>query len=74
MRTTVNIDDDAFDIAKRYAASRSLGLGKALSELVRKGVSHRWGMREEDGIFVVDLPKDSPKVTTKHILDLEDEL
>jgi hypothetical protein len=74
MRTTVSIDDDAFHLAKQYAETRSLGLGKALSELIRKGASHRWGMREEDGIYVIDLPSDSPKVTTKHILSLEDEL
>lgn len=73
MRTTISIDDDAFQLAKQYAETRSMGIGKAVSELVRKGASHRWGMREEDGIFVVDLPSDSPKVTTKHVLDLEDE-
>ena len=74
MRTTISIDDDAFLLAKQYAETRSLGLGKAVSELVRKGASHRWGLREEDGIYVVNLPSDSPMVTTKHILDLEDEL
>jgi hypothetical protein len=74
MRTTVSLDDDAFELAKNYAEKKSLGFGKALSELVRKGASHRWGIREEDGIYVADIPTDSPTVTTQHILDLEDEL
>lgn len=74
MRTTVSMDDDAFELVKQYAENRSLGLGKALSELVRKGASHKWGIREEDGIYVADIPANSPTVTTQHILDLEDEL
>lgn len=74
MRTTLSIDDDAFRLVQQYAESRSLALGKAVSELVRRGVSHSWGIRETDGLHVVDLPGDSPKITTKHVLALEDEL
>jgi len=74
MRTTISIDDDAFKLVKQYAEVRSLGLGKALSELVRRGASHEWGIREEKGFYVVDLPPDSPKVTTKQVLALKDEL
>ena len=33
MRTTLNLDDDIVAVVKRYAESRSVGLGKALSEL-----------------------------------------
>lgn len=74
MRTTLSIDDDAFRLVQQYAESRSLALGKAVSELVRRGASHSWGIREVNGVHVVDLPGDSPKVTTKHVLALEDEL
>ena len=74
MRTTVTIDEDSFNLLKKYAKNRSLTLGKALSALIRKGFCQYRGMREENGIFVVDLPADSPKVTTEHILALEDEL
>ncbi|MBV9073381.1 MAG: antitoxin [Acidobacteria bacterium] len=74
MRTTLSIDDDALRLAQEYAETRSLALGKAVSELLRKGASHKWGMREEDGLYVVDLPADAPRVTTKHTLALEDEL
>ena len=74
MRTTLSIDDDAFRLVQQYAEARSLALGKAVSELVRRGATHRWGMREVDGVHVVDLPSDSPRVTTKQVLALEDEL
>ena len=40
MRTTLNLDDDAFELAKNYAKDRSITLGKALSELVRRGSPH----------------------------------
>jgi hypothetical protein len=39
MRTTLNLDEDAFQPAKAYAQSRSLALGKAVSELVRRGLA-----------------------------------
>ena len=39
MRTTLNLDEDAFQLAKAYAQSRSLALGKAVSELVRRGLA-----------------------------------
>ncbi len=38
MRTTLQIDDDVFAIAKARAQARSESVGKALSELARKGV------------------------------------
>ena len=38
MRTTLNLDDEVFQLARGYARSRSLALGKAVSELVRKGL------------------------------------
>jgi len=37
MRTTLSLDDDTYRLLKRYAESRSLALGKAVSELVRRG-------------------------------------
>ena len=39
MRTTLSLDDDVFQVLKTYAEKRSLAMGKALSELVRRGLS-----------------------------------
>jgi hypothetical protein len=38
MRTTLNLDDDALLVAKRYARSERLSLGQAVSSLVRQGI------------------------------------
>jgi len=39
MRTTINLDDDIAPIVKKFAESRALALGKAVSELVRRGIN-----------------------------------
>ena len=71
MRTTLSIDDDAFRMVKRYAANRSLRLGKAVSELVRRAVSTPRAMRLVNGLWVFDLPPDSPRVTSKRVRELD---
>lgn len=71
MRTTLNIDDDVLKAAKEYAERRSVGLGKAVSDLVRRGMASRRLTRMVNGVHVVDLPADSPRVTTKMIGQLD---
>lgn len=39
MRTTITLDDNAYEIASLYASAKSITLSKALSELVRKATS-----------------------------------
>lgn len=73
MRTTLNIDDDVLTLAKQYAESRSVALGKAVSDLVRRGIHARVATRIVNGLHVVDLPSSSPKVTAKQIRELDAE-
>ncbi len=73
MRTTLNLDDDLFPLVKSYAESRSLALGKAVSELVRRGFATRRPTRVVNGLHVFDLPPDSPAVTTSHVRRIEAE-
>ena len=73
MRTTLNLDDDVLENAKRYAEHRALALGKAVSELVRRGLGARPKTRVVNGLVVFDLPADSPRVTTEQIKGLEAE-
>ena len=74
MRTTVNLDDDTGRLVKRYAESRSMSLGKALSELARSGLSVERPTKRVNGLLVFDLPPDSPRVTNKKVRELEAEL
>ncbi len=73
MRTTLNLDDDVLRLVRRYARSRSVALGKAVSELVRRGFTVRRPTRAVHGIQVFDLPKDSPRVTRQRVEELEAE-
>jgi negative regulator of replication initiation len=71
MRTTISLDDDVFLMVKRYAASRSVALGKAVSDLVRRALSQPRATREVNGVQVFDLSPDSPQVTTKKVQELD---
>ena len=73
MRTTLSLDDDTYRLVKRYAESRSLALGKAVSELVRRGFTVRRPTRSVHGLQVFDLPTESPRVTVERVRQLEAE-
>jgi hypothetical protein len=73
VRTTLSLDDDVFEHAKHYAEARSLALGKAVSELVRRGLNSPPKTRAVNGLVVFDLPEQSPTITTKHVRKLEAE-
>jgi hypothetical protein len=75
MRTTLNLDDDVLSQAKQYADSRSVGLGRAVSELVRRGLSAPVRTKLVNGVHVVVLPGPSAPVDSAHVKHLlEDEL
>ena len=74
MRTTINLDDAVFELAQRYAESRSLSLGRAVSELVRRGIGAKTPVRAVNGVQVFDLPEDSPRVGSKKVKELETEI
>jgi len=74
MRTTLSIDDDVLRDVKLYADNRDIALGKAVSELVRRGLQAPLQTRIVNGFRVVDLPSDSPTVTTEGVRKLEGEL
>jgi hypothetical protein len=73
MRTTLNLDDEVFQLARGYAESRSLALGKAVSELVRKGLRAPTPVRMVNGLAVFDVPHDS-SITSKRVKELESEM
>jgi hypothetical protein len=58
MRTTVEIDDEVLEVAKGLSAGRKISLGKALSELARRGAQVPVAQRNGFYIFVAgdDLP------------------
>lgn len=74
MRTTISLDDDVFPLVRRYAEARALGLGKAVSELVRKGLTAPARTRTVNGVQVFDVPADGPRISSERVKELESEL
>jgi len=74
MRTTISLDDDVIPQVKTYAESRDISIGKAVSELIRRGLHAPLQMRVVNGFHVVELPGGSASVTTEHVRTLEEEL
>jgi len=75
MRTTLNLDDDVLELLKDYAENRSVALGKAASELVRRGLEAPVQTRVINGFHAVVLPANSPTVTSNKVKQLlEDEI
>ena len=73
MRTTLNLDDDVLQVVKTYAENRSLAMGKALSELVRRGLTSPPKTRAINGLVVFDLSEESEPVTSELVKRLQAE-
>jgi hypothetical protein len=73
VRTTLAVEDDAFETLRTYAKSNRVSLGKAASELIRRGGRYQLGIKRVNGFPVLDAPDDFPAITTKQVLDLLDE-
>ncbi len=74
MRTTLSLDDDVLQEVKAYAKSRDVAIGKAVSDLVRRGLRAPLRTRVVNGFHVVDLPPGSAPVTSEDVDRLQDEL
>ena len=71
VRTTLSLDDDVFQVLKTYAEKRSLAMGKAVSELVRRGLNAPVKTRVINGLVVFDVPESSEPVTSELVKQLE---
>ena len=71
MRTTLTLDDDVAELSARQAKSRGVSLGKAVSDLVRRGLNAPTPSADKNGLVVFQLPADSPTVTTDDVRRLE---
>jgi hypothetical protein len=69
----LTLDDDLLEIAARRARARGVSLGRAISDLARRGLSAPTPSTEKSGLVVFRLPADSPAVTTDDVRRLESE-
>ncbi len=68
MRTTLNIEDDALLVIKKYAEERDISLGQAASDLVHRGAESVLPFKMKNGWVIFDVPPGTPPLTNE-ILD-----
>jgi hypothetical protein len=73
MRTTLSLDDDVLEQVKQFAEGRKISLGRAASELIRRGVNRPLQTHVVHGLHVITLPPDSPPVSPERIRELLEE-
>lgn len=74
MRTTLSIDDDTLQAARKLAAVRNQPLGRVVSDLIRQGLTSRIPYSgKEKGFPVFRVAEDSPPITLDDVKLDEDE-
>lgn len=74
MRTTVAIDDDVLEAARKLAAARDQPLGKVVSDLMRRGLAVRSDYPTgETGFPTFEVREDSPPITLEDVKRDEDD-
>lgn len=67
MRTTFTLDDDAAALAQTYAKARSLRLGKAVSELIRRASAPPMTLKKKGQVWVIQAPPGTPTLTSEQV-------
>lgn len=74
MRTTLSIDDDALEAARKLAVARNQSLGRVVSDLMRRGLAARAVYSaDQSGFPVFGVAEDSPPITLEDVKRDEDE-
>ena len=74
MRTTLAIDDEVFESVQEYAQAHKFSLGKAVSELVRRGLAAECPIVMKGELAVLSPGPDAPAVTDQDVARLEAEV
>ena len=73
MRTTLSLETDAIEVIRAFARKSHTSLGKAASELVRRGARYQIGTRKVNGLPVFDATNEFPLITSERVRELSDE-
>ena len=73
MRTTIDLPDDVYQMARSLAASKGISLGEALADLVRRQFASGRDRIDTGKAFPsFVLPDQSKPITLEHTLAVED--
>lgn len=73
MRTTISIDDDVLEAARKLAAAQNRPLGRVVSALMRRGLTARTVYPSASGFPTFEVREDSPPITLADVKRDEDE-
>lgn len=73
MRTTVAIDDEVLEQVKEFASARDIPLGRAVTEILRRGISQPAPTHVRNGLQVFSRSADLPLITPELIHKIESE-
>lgn len=65
MRTTLNIEDGALSVIKKYAEEREISLGQAASDLVHRGAETLPQFKMKHGWVVFEAAAATPQLTNE---------
>ncbi len=69
MRTTLTLDDDILKEAAERARILKTSLGKAVSDLARRGLQEAPPVKRVNGLVLFDPPKEAPKIRMRKVKD-----
>jgi hypothetical protein len=73
MRTTVNLPDDIYEVARSLATTKHTSMGEALAELVRRGLNPAPHLDTTAAFPRFRMPEDASPITLERTLAAEDE-
>jgi hypothetical protein len=74
MRTTLNLPEDVYQVARSLANLKGISLGDALAELARAGLRPAPRMNTKKAFPCFDLPANAKPITLEQTLEAEDDL
>jgi hypothetical protein len=71
MRTTLNIEDEAFSVIRKYAEEREISLGQAASDLIHRGAERLPQFKTKHGWVIFDPSPATPQLSDKLVNEWE---
>jgi hypothetical protein len=74
MRTTLTVDDDVLQAARILAESKRVSVGKAISDLARKGLRADSNRKKRNSFPLFSVPSDARTIGLEDVRKIEDEI
>lgn len=73
MRTTLTLDDDILETARKLSEARGIPIGAVISELARRGLAPSTPLAVRNGIRLFPVREDAGTVTPEVVRELLEE-